>query len=173
MSATVRSLIGTPGGGLTSRRARDLMRPAAALRDFTTVIIEGRATWPMTDSKARELLDTINSGRPWVVDATQEFLDYVAWFKTLPAMREAIYRQPLDRPHRLALTARLYVEAVQQGHPNPRKRVAEVTGRLDGAIRDDLHAARVEEPQLLTAVRQGRSGGELTPAALRLLEELS
>ena len=53
----------------------------------------------------------------------------------------------------------------------PRKHVAAEQGRSDAAVRDDLHAARTEDPQLLTKVSKGHAGGRLTPEALELLDD--
>jgi hypothetical protein len=99
--------------------------------------------------------------------ATPEFLEYVDWLRELPAFHQG---PPVDRRHRIAQTASLYVEARMQGVLAPRKHVAKLQERSDGAVRDDLHAARVEDPILLTKVGRGHAGGSLTPEAIRLLK---
>ncbi len=76
-----------------------------------------------------------------------------------------------DRRLRIARRALLYVQAIRSGDPKPRKRVADLEGASEGSVRDDLHAARIEEPILLTSAGKRRAGGTLTEAALSILRE--
>jgi hypothetical protein len=170
-SVTVQSFTGVPAGGLTARQLRSL-RPGTALREFVKAVAENKATWPVSVSQAREMIIAYNEGRPWKAEPDPESLDYVTWRpQALPVFQRLTRGQPVDRRHRIAQTAALYVEAIASGHPAPRKRVADLQGRSEGAVRDDLHAARHESPALLTMASRGRSGGTLTKAAMAMLEE--
>lgn len=155
-----------PGGGLTARRARELIRPGAALREFLRAADEGRLQGPV---------DVRRKGTTWVAKPIREYLEFRAWLKTLPAMRELVRRGPLallTREQRKAQTAALYVQAIAAGNPAPRRRVAEAQGREEAAVRDDLHAARAESPPLLVGGAAGKIGGRLTDDGRRIIEEM-
>jgi hypothetical protein len=96
------------------------------------------------------------------------FFEWLELLKTFPVLRPTSI--PAQRRLRIAQTAALYVESRDEGYAAPRKRVAELQGRSDGAVRDDLHAARHESPQLLSIGRKGQAGGVLTDEAIAMLE---
>lgn len=88
------------------------------------------------------------------------------------------YRRPRSGPiglgkgaRRLALIARLYVEALGQRSRRPNADVALKLKLRSSAVRDAIHRAR-KHGLLSTTDREGRSGGELTAQALDLLAEL-
>ena len=76
-----------------------------------------------------------------------------------------------DRRARLAITAALYVDALQRRVRAPNEDVARRQRRTAALVRDDLKRAR--DAGLLTdAPGRGVSGGELTKEAERILEGL-
>jgi hypothetical protein len=173
MSVTERSLVGIPAGGLTAKRARALLKPGLAVREFSKAVREGKVTVPLSEADALELVATASEGgEAWQATSTPEFDEYVAWLRDHPALRRSA-EGAVDRRQRIARTAALYVDAVGRGLRAPRKHVATEQGRSDGAVRDDLHAARTETPQLLTEVSKGHAGGRLTTEAVALLSEMA
>ena len=71
---------------------------------------------------------------------------------------------------KLALIARLYVQAQERGSRRQNAEVAQALGMRSSQVRDAIHRARRQG--LLTATRkQGASGGELTPKAVVLLRQ--
>jgi hypothetical protein len=168
---TIMALTGTPTGGLTAAGARSLIQPGLARREFLKGAAADAVRWPMRVSDAQAMVDAHAEGRGWKPEPTAEFLDYVAWLRNaLPVFRPLVHGEPVDRRQRILNTAVLYVEAVTEGHAAPRKRVAERQQRSESAVRDDLHAARHEDPRLLeVSPSRGRAGGALTEAARELL----
>jgi hypothetical protein len=78
---------------------------------------------------------------------------------------------PKDRLRRLAVTAALYLEAIDQRDRAPNETVARRQDRKASLVRDDLKRAR--DAGLLTdSGGRGIAGGELTPQALQILKEM-
>jgi hypothetical protein len=159
---------GAPGYGLTSRQARQLIRPAEAVARFRqatmnkkqVVIVEG---WRVEET-------TIGQATRALREAGQQMRRHIRGFEEWVRRLSA---HPTNRRQRIAMTAALYVRAQAEGHPRPRKRVAEIQGRPDAAVRDDLYRARHENPPLLTDTGvRGRSSGELTDAGWQVIKEV-
>lgn len=164
-----------PAGGLSAERVRSLIKPGAAMREFLAAAFEDRLSWPASRSEIEKAIQAGNKGRAWQAKPTPEYLDFVAWLKTLPAMRRIVHRGPiamLPRKQRIAWTSAEYVRAAAMRHPAPRRRVAELQGRDEAAVRDDLHAARVEHPVLLVGGGVGKVGGQPTAELNRIIEEM-
>jgi hypothetical protein len=163
---------GVTPGGLTARRLRSL-RPATTLRDF----IEAARTDPGRFRRAGGTADLRDLAELFGADAAAElgrkvdtyFFEWLELLRTIPAFDQRLVSP--DRRIRLAQTAALYVQAQAGGHRAPRKRVAELQGRADASVRDDLYAARNARPPLLTeAANKGKAGGVLTDAAVAILQ---
>jgi hypothetical protein len=76
--------------------------------------------------------------------------------------------RPRKRPDRyFAEVASKYVSLVAEGDLTPIQSLGDHLGLSTDRVRDLIHKARMRH--LLTKTRQGRLGGQLTPAARRLL----
>lgn len=162
---------GLAPGGLTARQLRSL-RPGTTLRDFVAAARSdpGRFRPVVGEADLHDLAglfggDAVAELRPKL---DEYFLEWLELLKTFPAFRERSI--PAQRRLRLAQTAALYVQAQAEGQAAPRKWVAGLQGRADGAVRDDLYAARHGSPPLLSSGSRGRAGGVLTDAAVALLK---
>lgn len=86
---------------------------------------------------------------------------------TLSTLEPKRGRPPIRSEQFYAKLARDYAERVAQGSPRPTTDVARRRRLSAARVRDMLHEARKRD--LLSSVGQGRSGGELTPKALAIL----
>lgn len=133
---------------LTAVALRGLIRPGRALLALEGAGPDGQAS-------------ATNKGVTWRVELVP---DYARRMKLLPLEQSSgpISQMNLNRRERLAVTAYRYVRALAGGDPAPRRTVAKQQHRGEAAVRDDLHAARVEKPPLLLGRGPGRVGGVLT-----------
>jgi len=162
---------GLAPGGLSSRQLRSL-KPGTSLRDFVAAARDD----PGRFRPAVDEVGILDLAALFGAEATAEFqekldgyfFEWLELLKTFPVFRPSSI--PVQRRLRLARTAALYVKARDEGYAAPRKRVAELQGRAEAAVRDDLYAARHESPPLLSTSPKGRAGGVLTDAAIAILE---
>jgi hypothetical protein len=164
--------------GITSRELRE-RQPRAAREAFEAAMREElRANQPeqVTDDDRRRRAEwgAALSADPEAAQRWQERID--RWMQRAEQWAPVHARLrgkalPKDRLRRLAVTAALYVEAIDRGDRAPNETIARRQRRKASLVRDDLKRAR--DAGLLTGSGgRGIAGGELTLQALQVLEEM-
>jgi hypothetical protein len=147
-----------PAGGVSTRGLRSI-RLGAGLHSLTALV---------------DRVKGMGSDYRWLLDPEGGWYGAFGITESLttePARPASSGRgRPALPPEEYARIAAAYVKALDRGSPNPIQDVARDLGLRVSTVRSRIHIARIRG--LLDRGRQGYAGGQLLPAAQKLLRKM-